>query len=379
VLFAPLRDHLQRVVNRVMYGERDEPYRVLARLGQRLEATPTPDAVLPMVVETVAQALKLPYAAIVVQQDTVYMVAAEHGLPPGETTRLPLMYSNEVVGALILAPRGPGEVFTLAERRLLDDLARLVGVVTHAVHLTGELQRSRERLVMTREEERRRLRRDLHDGLGPQLAGFTLRIDAVRNLLRTDLAAAEALLCELSERTQASVADIRRLVYALRPPALDDLGLVAALHQHAAQYTSTGPQIDIVVPEQLPPLPAAVEVAAYRIAQEALTNVVRHSGASTCQIQLAVHDALCLQIWDTGRGIDADRRSGVGLTSIRERAAELGGNCSITARPSGGTIISVQLPLTVPAGTVDGHQQPSGMQAQREGQHDGSANTHSPR
>jgi signal transduction histidine kinase len=219
VLFAPLRERLQRGVNRLMYGERDNLYAVLSRLGQRLEATLEPSAALQTIAETVAQALKLPYVAVALQQDGELVTAAEYGTSMGEPTILPLVYQKETVGGLILSPRTPKEPFGPADRHLLEDLARHAEVAVHAVRLTADLQRSRERLVTTREEERRRLRRDLHDGLGPQLATLTLKLDAARNLLTHEPKAADALLGELKAETQASIADIRRLVYALRPPS----------------------------------------------------------------------------------------------------------------------------------------------------------------
>ncbi len=193
VLFQPLRTRLQRTVNRLMYGDRDDPYRVICRLGQRLEATLAPEAVLPTIVETVAQALKLPYAAITLQQGEVLTIAASYGSLQDESVRLPLIYQTEQVGVLVLAPRAPGESFTPADRALLEDLARQAGIAAHAVRLTADLkrltvdlQRSREHLVTAREEERRRLRRDLHDGLGPQLASLTLKLETARNRLAHD-------------------------------------------------------------------------------------------------------------------------------------------------------------------------------------------------
>jgi signal transduction histidine kinase len=161
----------------------------------------------------------------------------------------------------MLSPRAPGESFSPADQRLLDDLARQAGIAAHAVRLTSDLQRSRERLVSAREEERRRLRRDLHDGLGPQLASVTLKLDTARNLLDRDPAAARALLTELKTQTQTAIAGIRRLVYDLRPPALDDLGLVSALREQISQYQYNQLSIMIDAPADLPPLPAAVEVA----------------------------------------------------------------------------------------------------------------------
>jgi signal transduction histidine kinase len=366
LLFQPLRSRLQRGVNRLIYGERDDPYAVLARLGQRLEATLAPDAVLPAIVETIAHALRLPYVAIALTrdegqrtQDEPYTIVAEVGAgswelgagaasprhPPTPISQLPLLYQGETIGQLILAPRAPGESLSPADQRLLDDLARQAGVAVHAVRLTSDLQRARERLVAAREEERRRLRRDLHDGLGPQLASQTLLIDTALRLLPNDLDGAVELLQRLKSQSQGAIADIRRLVYALRPPALDDLGLVEALREQAMQYVQSDVQIVVVAPSSLPPLPAAVEVAVYRIAQEALTNVIRHAQARMCTIEIVAGPELVLSIADDGRGLPADRRMGVGLSSMHERAAELGGRLAIEPRLGGGTQVRAWLPL----------------------------------
>jgi signal transduction histidine kinase len=265
LLFQPLRERVQRLVNRFVYGDRDDPYAIVSRLGQRLEATLAPEAVLPTIVETVAQALKLPYAAISLRQGDSLEVAAVYGTPGRGVVNVPLIYQSESVGELMLAQRAPGDAFSAADHRLLEDLARQVGVAAHAVRLTGEIQRSRERLVTAREEERRRLRRDLHDGLGPSLASVTLKLDAARNLLPTDPVRVDALLAELKTQTQSAIADVRRAVYDLRPPALDELGLVSAIREHAARIAGDSLQIAIHAPDAIPPLPAAVEVAAYRI------------------------------------------------------------------------------------------------------------------
>jgi signal transduction histidine kinase len=259
---------------------------------------------------------------------------------------VPLTYQGETIGALLVAPRARDEPFTPADRHVLADLARLAAVAVHAEGITADLRRSRERLVTAREEERRRLRNDLHDGLGPVLSGLTLKLETARNLFAHE-PAVDAFLAEMTGRTQAAVADIRRLVYALRPPALDDLGLVATLREAALQHGaagSGGPRVTVQVPERLPTLPAAVEVAAYRIAQEALTNVARHAGARTCLVRLAVDDGLCLEVVDDGRGIDGTDPAGVGLTSMRERAEELGGTFAVEAVASGGTRLRIWLP-----------------------------------
>jgi len=357
VLFAPLRDRLQQGVNRLMYGERDDPYAVISRLGERLKTTDTPEAVLPTIVHTVAGALKLPHAAISLRRDDgTFGTVAASGHPKGEPLVLPLSYGTETIGQLILSPRAPGETFDPADRRLLDDLARHAEAAAYAVRLTADLQRSRERLVNAREEERRRLRRDLHDGLGPQLATLTLKLDAARNLLRTEPQDADALLAGLKAETKAAISDIRRLVYDLRPPALDELGLIPTIREQATGYGQNGLDVCVEAPKELPPLPAAVEVAAYRIVQEALTNVFRHAKARACRVRLSVDHELELEITDDGVGLPEDRPAGVGLSSMRERAAELGGACSAArSGPAGGTRVLARLPL--PASKAPGYRQ----------------------
>ena len=356
VLFAPLRDRLQRGVNRLMYGERDDPYGVLSRLGQRLEATLEPHAVLPAVAETVAHALKLPHVAIELKRGEEYETVAEYGRRVGEPLRLPLVYGTETVGLIILSPRSPGESFTPADRRLLDDLARQAGIAAHAVRLTDELQRSRERLVATREEERRRIRRNLHDGLGPALSSAMLKLGAARRLLPPS-SPADDLVVEVRDDMRATVNDVRRLVYYLRPPALDQLGLVLAVREYSEQCGDAGEsggegglRVTVDASEQLPPLPAAVEVAAYYIAREALTNAARHARAHSCRVRLAFEDAperpeLWLEISDDGVGLPKERTAGVGLSSMRERAEELGGTWTVESPPGGGTRVLARLPV----------------------------------
>lgn len=345
VAFQPFRVKLQRSVSRFMYGERDDPYAVVSRLGQRLEGAVEPFAVLPTVVGTVQEALKLPYVAITLRQEDERTIAASSGTPADESLHLPLNFQGQELGELIVAPRAKGEPLSATDRRLLNDLARQIGVAAHAARLTVDLQRSRERLVTAREEERRRLRRDLHDGLGPQLASQTLKLEVARDLLHSDPARSEKLLNDLIVQSQELIIDIRRLVYALRPPALDELGLLSALQEQLAQYGQTGLKFNFEAPSTLPPLPAAVEVAAYRIAQEAITNVIKHARAQNCYVRLEVKEEsiLRLEVLDNGCGLPAELRAGVGLTSMRERAEELGGTCIVESSPKG-THVSVQLP-----------------------------------
>jgi signal transduction histidine kinase len=352
VVFQPLRVWLQRAATRLVYGERDEPYVAISRLGQRLDTTLAPADILPVIVETVAGALRLPYAAIAVNGQGGLALEAATGRPPAaEPLRLPLSYQGQPVGELRLAPRTPGAAFSSADRRLLDDLARQAGVAARAVHLgeearrlASDLQASREQLVLAREEERRRLRRDLHDGLGPRLAGLTLRLETTHDLLAHD-PQAERALSDMTTRMAEAVADVRRIVYDLRPPSLDELGLAGAIRQVAESYAPHPTAISVDLPDGLAGLPAAVEVAAYRIVTEALTNVIRHAAARTCQVRLRLErGTLAIVVEDDGRGISAEANPGVGLQSMRERAAELGGTFAAAAAPGGGTRVEALLP-----------------------------------
>lgn len=361
VLFQPLRQQLQLGVNRLLYGERNEPYRVLSRLGQRLQETLPADTLLLTIVETVAHALKLPYVALTWKQDGTSPGTAEmaplasygtnpHGSIP---IRVSLLHQGKHLGDLLLAPRQRREELTPADLRLVRDLAPQIAMALHSMllltelqQLTGDLQRSREHLVTAREEERRRLRRDLHDGLGPQLSSQTLTLSAIKKVLRQDPETADKLLSDAIIHAQEAVTDIRRLVYALRPPALDDLGLRGALEEQINQYRTSGVALMLEAPETLPPLSAAIEMACYRIVQEALTNVVRHAHATRATVSLEVREAFMrVEVEDNGQGLPPGVRHGVGLSSLHERAEELGGTCFIEVVPTGGTRVSARLPL----------------------------------
>ena len=345
VAFQPLRDRVQRDVNRLLHGRRDEPYAAISTLGRRLGEAMAPTRVLPVMVETIGDELRLPYVAVELT-DAPGEPAAVHGTPDaGVALRLPLVHAGERVGTLLIGARAHGEPLADADRRLLEDFAHRASAAASAVALSIEVQRSRERLVTAREEERRRLRGDLHDGLGPTLAGAVLTIDAARRLLATDPEAADTLLDRAAASLEGTVADVRRLVYGLRPPALDQLGLTGALRQHAAALSGAELGCEIAEPDALPPLPAAVEAAAYRIGQEALTNVARHAHARTAVVSITVGETLRLEIADDGCGLPDDRHAGVGLTSMRERATELGGSFEFTAAAGGGTVVRVELPL----------------------------------
>lgn len=350
----PLRDVLQRAVNRMLYGERDEPVRAIRRLGERLEMATDPALAFPAIVDTVADALRLPYVALdVVDADGASARVAERGHPSHTIVTLDLAYGAEPVGSLRLGARSGEHGFRPDEDRLLRDLARQAGAAVHALRLREDLIRSRERLVLAREEERRRLRQDLHDGLGASLASIGLRAEAAAETLAGDPDSARRLLSELGGEVQSTLVEVRRLVDGLRPPALDELGLAGAIRIQAARLDTgnveAGTTISVqTAPTAFPDLPAGVEVAAFRIASEALTNAIRHGHARTCQVRLTVADELRIRVADDGRGLPRRIVRGTGLDSMRARAAELGGSVRIERRPGGGTVVDARIPLASP-------------------------------
>jgi two-component system NarL family sensor kinase len=347
----PLGRYLRRRVGRLVYGERDDPYEVISQLG-RVDAAAAPRAILNQVVVTLAQSLRLPYVAIELRRPRGgFSIEASYGQPRGTPSALPLTHAGTLVGRLLLAV-GPGrEPFGPADQRLLDALTNQVGGAAHTVLLTAELQRSREQLVLAREEERRRMHHRLHDGLGPGLAAGTMQMEAAKHLLRRDADAAEALLDELIGNTRELIADVRGLVYNLRPPALDQLGLVGAIRERAGHLAQpagqTTTRLRVVVSEQgrLDSLPAAVEVAAFWITVEAVSNAVRHATATVCEVRLARDETLRLEVCDDGRGLPDGVTPGGGLVSMRERAEELGGTCAVERNIDGGTVVRVRLPI----------------------------------
>jgi signal transduction histidine kinase len=344
--FQPVRQRVQRIVNRMMYGDRDDPYAAIAKLGRTLASSVQLNAVLSNVVETIGQTLALGYVELRVTSDRgagEYDVAAEYGSTSLDLLVVPLVHQGAAVGELCLGLRA-GERLRERDHHLIADLAPQVAAAAQAVALSQQLQTARQRIVELREEERRRIRRDLHDGLGPALAGLTFTLEAARNLASSDIERADALLVSATEQAQTMIGDVRRLIYGLRPPTLDQLGLAASIRGLAAQESSSETAVEVDAPAMIPPLPAAVEVATYWIAQEALTNVRRHGQARVCNVRLAIEPTILrLVVEDNGKGL-SNSSTGIGLHSMRERAAEVGGTCTIGTRESGGTLVEARLP-----------------------------------
>ncbi len=354
--FQPARVVLQRGVSRSLYGHRDDPYSALGRLGEAIAITAEPSVALQQAADNIAEALALPWVAIDLAGAGDPLPVARSGRRPGWVTdtslvRFPLVHAGELQGHLVVSGRSAHESLSSRDRQVLEGLSFAIAAATAAARLTDDLRGSRRRLVLAREEERRRLRQDLHDGLGPLLASLTLQLDAATLRMAragvADPAPLDDLRCTIAE----AIAAVRRAVEDLRPPVLDELGLVEAITEQAARLGSVdGPRFDIQAPERLPPLPAAVEVAAYRIAVEAVTNAIRHADATAVGVALDItcepSPSLLLEIRDDGHGLPDDHRPGIGMASMRARAEELGGTWTIEDNGPG-TIVVACLPAEV--------------------------------
>ncbi|MDQ4090633.1 MAG: histidine kinase [Actinomycetota bacterium] len=293
----------------------------------------------------------MPYVAIERARDGSQL--AVFGQPSATTDRWPLSHEGQVEGLLVASPRRGEENFDDRDRELLEDVARHAGLAIHAEGLTADLLLSRQRLVTAREEERRRLRRELHDHLGPVLTGVGLNLDAARarfagvnSVVDSDHAAADELLAEAKRASAQAIADLRRVVYGLRPPALDDLGLTGAVRAQAERLCAGAGLSLSVEAGELPELAAAVEVAAYRVVVEAVTNAVRHGHGERCWVRMDMGEPGRLRVQVENDGVSANGSvPGVGLTGMRERAEELGGTMSVGPRDGGGVRVVVEFPL----------------------------------
>ncbi|WP_426507417.1 histidine kinase [Dactylosporangium sp. McL0621] len=353
VAFAPVRAAAQRVITRRLFGTGGDPQLVLHRLGLRLEASDDPESLLAAVVDTAAESLRLPYVAVELWSGTGWQATRQRGRRPAnaETAHvesLNISVGDQVVGRLVVAPRPDAKTLSPLDRQLLSDLARHSGVAARVVGLLTDLRAAQQRLLVAREEERFRIHRDLHDGLGSTLTGLTLHLEVAADL------AGDGELGTLARRMHKEAArateDVRRIVREVRPGELEELGLPAAVAAAAARLRSpNAPTFDLDMPTLLPDLPPEVEDAAYKISLEAMTNVIRHSRADRCRIQLRdTGSELELEISDDGEGFDADNGpgEGTGQRSMRDRAAAVGGTVTVTAGAGTGTRVLARLPLS---------------------------------
>jgi signal transduction histidine kinase len=338
VLLAPARDRLQRAADRIVYGARRDPLQVLTDLGESVSGGGQL-GLLPAAVTATMAAVRADGAQIVTLEGEA---VATVGDAPGRYSSFPLRFAGEDLGELRIADPPGDSGYTRNERRLLTALAAQLAVVVRATELADSLDAERTRVVTATRDERDRLRRDLHDGLGPSLAGMGLGLQALSGIV-ADNGPATIMVKRLRDETDNAVRDIRRIIDALRPTALDTEGLTQAVERHAGTLRSALP-VEVKA-GSLPVLGPDVEVAAYRIITEALTNAARHADAHHARVEITADDALHIEVIDDGHGIrDLTAHPGVGLTSMRRRAEALGGDLAVDSTTSG-TTVSATLPL----------------------------------
>jgi signal transduction histidine kinase len=346
VAFDPVRRRLQRRVDRAVYGRTGDPASAVSRLGERLSAMLPPDGVPEAIVDVISESLGVQDVAVLGGVDGGQRILAQRGeLPSGSgVLEVPLIGSEGPVGRLVVGPRERNEELTGTDRRMLEELGRHAGPAVHAALLEAEVRRARTALIVAREEERRRLRRDLHDGLGSYLVGIRFGIAGVRRHVPETQA---VQLDRIAEQAAAAAGEVRRILDDLQPGPLEHVGLLDALQELADQAGRTASlDVSIACPHVLPVLPPSLEVAAYQVTREAVTNVVRHSAARSCRLRVVAEDGrLLLEVLDDGMGIPPDARPGVGLGSMRARAEGLGGRLTIARAPGGGTLVRADLPL----------------------------------
>jgi two-component system NarL family sensor kinase len=343
---GPLYRLARAGIDRLMFGDRDRPDRALRHLAGRLGETVDPLEVPDVVVNAVADTLRLPFVALDRDTDTGTARAAARGwAPPERVTDFPITYAGQRLGVLQVACRTGEARLTAPDRALLDDLAAQAGPALYSGRLAHELADSRERLRLGRLEERARLRRALHDGLSPALSGIAIAAAAARGREPAS-ADVERLLSRIQDEAATSALNLRALIAGLRPPDLSELGLAAGIESRAAELAAaSGVAFDVHTDAGLPALDPDAEQTAYLVTVEAMVNVVRHARAAHCRVDLTGHgNALGVQVTDDGRGIPPGTHTGDGLSSARERVDACGGTLGLATQPDGGTLLELRLP-----------------------------------
>ena len=362
IALEPARRRVRDIVDRVIYGERDEPLAVVREVMHQVMASVDIAALLPELAATLGNTMRLDYVAIdaltsrTLASDipvadaatsTEFRRLASFGVPTANLESFAFENGDDAIGFVIIGWHD-GSGLRARDRKALNDIVPLIALAVSLVELTAELRRSSLAVVTTREEERRRLRRDLHDGLGPALTGIGLGMRTVVGRLRRDKGQPDTieLLDRLTGELETASSEVKRIVRNLRPTALDDHGLTGALREFALRFDDAV-RIDLDLPPSDAHLPAAVEIATYRITTEALTNVVRHADARSCKVRLVVGEYVDIDITDDGVGLPDVRRSGMGMRAMRERVTALGGTLAVTDVPPHGTRVHARLPVEI--------------------------------
>lgn len=354
VVFQPLRTRIQRQINRLTFGYRDDPYLVMKRLSRSFQTVKAADRLLDEIVSTLIQALNLTYAALYQHSKIGEELVAQYGSPPARATNitplgLPLSYQGKTIGRLLVFPNSANAQFTPEELDLLHNIAAQAGLALHNVHLAGELRAAINQAFEARDDERQRLSRDLHDDLGARLGAFVLAVDTVHNYLRYAPDKVDEKLIDLKQQIKQALEDMRSLTKELRRSDIEQHGLIGALNVRLAPYgQKNGLAVDLHSPPTLPPLSYDLEVTIYRMALEGINNVIRHAQATRCVVTLSLDaERLLLEIADNGKGITVGAKLGLGLPSMQQRAQGFGGECRWLPRVGGGTVMQAWFPLEV--------------------------------
>lgn len=353
VLADPLRRRIKGAADRLVWGARDDPLEVVRGVVEHVGAD-SGDELLPALAESLQRDLRLDFVAIDVSDFSApdgWRREAELGPETTYTRTVELDQHGEVVGRLVVGWEY-GPMLRARDEHVLAELVGPLGLAVGWVRLAADLRRSSVAVVSAREEERRRLRRDLHDGLGPALYGVSMGLrTALRQIERSDvgdaLVPSRHLLERLADEVDSISSDVKRIVRDLVPTALDQLGLVGAVEQFA-RGCDDQLEIHLSLPNDGIELPAAVEVATYRIVTEAVTNVLRHAHADRCWLTITAGNTIDIDVVDDGIGLNGHSFEGVGLPSIRARAEELGGTVDFRANVPRGTHLHASLPAVLP-------------------------------
>jgi signal transduction histidine kinase len=369
VAFQPVRERLQRIANRLVYGKRASPYEVLAQFSERVGETYSAEEALPRMARVLAEGTGAQQAQVWLRSGSTYRAVAgwpqapdgstDDAVVAGEDQAVPelpggpavaVRHQGELLGALTVSKR-PGESLTPIERTLLDDLAGQAGLVLKNVGLTAELlqrledlRSSRQRLVAAQDQERRKLERNLHDGAQQDLVAIKLKLGLAAMLAEKDPQRARQSIAELKADTDEALDTMRDLARGIYPPLLADKGLTAALQSQARKATLPV-SVDA---EGLGRYPQDIEAAVYFCCLEAMQNIQKYAGAGRAAIRLREADGvLSFDVEDDGAGFDiATQKKGSGLQNMEDRLDALGGALELVSAPSHGTTLTGRLPLT---------------------------------